>query len=247
MENTHKNVPRDDFKYNNKNQSQNSNFNDNNPFCKLMPVGTLFKPIQPNTRHSGRGTVCVPITSFKGVSENAGFSSKLNFFNESAKKNQKSFQKKATVDYTKDKFGNKKVINEVEKEDKKQNLKDNRQKRFSVEVDENTQKYNSLQKFQNSFNKNEKEKESKNKKKEINNNTNNSNKISVNTNINNNKDTKNNINKSNNTNNCSNNKINEKNNKNLNESKEKNTNRLDEHWKYEDILLNYNILDFTSK
>ena len=87
MENTRKNTMRNDFQYNNKNQPQSSNLNEN-PFCKLRPVGTLFKPVQPNSRHAGRGTVCVPISSFKGVSENAGFSSKLNFFNEGAKKNQ---------------------------------------------------------------------------------------------------------------------------------------------------------------
>ena len=50
-----------------------------NPFFKLKPTGTIYKPIQPNVRSSGRGTVCVPLSNFNGVSENAGFSSKLKF------------------------------------------------------------------------------------------------------------------------------------------------------------------------
>ena len=229
MENTHKNNTRDDFQYNSKNQPQSSNLSEN-PFGKLRPIGTLFKPIQPNTRHSGRGTVCVPLTNFKGVSENAGFLSKLNFFNEGAKKDQKPLQKQVTVDLKKDKFESKKKINEVEKEDKAKKLKDTHPKRFSMGEDDSNA-YNSLQKFQNCFDKNEKDKKSSNKKKEINNNTNNSN------------------NKINNTKLNSNDKFDsdEKSNKIFSEAKGKNTDKLDIHWTYENILLNYNILDFTSK
>lgn len=259
-----------------------------NPFFKLRPTGTIYKPIQGNTRGAGRGTICVPLSSFNGVSENAGFSSKLKFFNEGAKRNQKNFMKKATIDLQKGEIEDKKIgsgdkhenENNKDNEDlkKMQALYELNKKRLTLGDEDLSKNLKLLQSINNDIPTDKKTKQ---------NNNNNNNNISSNKNQNNNekpkiqkeKESKNesknedknkskneskneskkedkNDSKTESKNETKNDKPQTLNLDNNNKTTKPNTNNnnkkkiyesLDEHWKYEDILLNYNILDFTSK
>ena len=236
-----------------------------NPFFKLKPTGTIYKQIQPNIRQSGRGTVCVPMTSFNGVSENAGFSSKLKFFDEGAKRNQNKIIKKVTLDFQKGKIEDKKIssinfqenkndikshidnIKENEDVKKMQAILELNKKRLSlgdVDLSQNLKIFQNMNAI-NDITIDKKTKQNNNISSNSNNNNNEKTQIKTPKDSNNNiKEKKNNSNKETPIPNS-----NDKNEKsiNTNNSSNINSNILEEHWKDEEILLNYNILDFTSK